>query len=205
MRIVKVIVIITAVTLLLSAIVFAAGLGLSTWTAVTEAIVDADLFAITDVSDETGSTSGTSKKATGTQLKTYFNRANEVVKTSNATLSLDEMTGRFITNYGETDDADLILTASDIDTSIGHTFIYTIVSAMTTNDTCFKAAADNKINFEGTAQTADNGCICNELPGLGDELACYNVTIGASQSNWFCKATMGTWVAVEDNVGDCPD
>ena len=46
--------------LLLSAFVFAAGLGLSTWTAVTEAIVDADLFAITDDSDKTGSSDGTS-------------------------------------------------------------------------------------------------------------------------------------------------
>lgn len=45
-----------------------AGVGLSTWTAVTEDLATDDLFGITDKSDTTGSSDGTSKKLTYTQL-----------------------------------------------------------------------------------------------------------------------------------------
>lgn len=63
---------IAALLLLVPSTVFgAAGQGISTWTAQSQAIADGDFFAITDISDTTGSDDGTSKKATGLQVKTY--------------------------------------------------------------------------------------------------------------------------------------
>jgi hypothetical protein len=131
-------------------------------------------------------------------------RLGEVIKTASATLTTSETNGQLITNYGETDDADLILTSHDIDTFPGNSFVYNIVTTMATNDTCFKAAADNLINFEGT-NGADNGCVCNASPTLGNKLTCYALTTGASVADWYCEGTRGTWVAVADNTGDCPD
>src|SRR5665648_343257 len=49
----------------------ATGQGIFSWTAQTESLQDADLLPITDVSDTTQSTSGSSKKITASQLKTY--------------------------------------------------------------------------------------------------------------------------------------
>jgi hypothetical protein len=131
-------------------------------------------------------------------------RLNEVIKVASASLTLQEVAGTVISNYGETDDADLILTGPDIDTYGGASFVYNIVAAMATNDTCVKAAADNLINFEGTNGAA-NGCVCNAAPALGDKLTCYSLTTGAGATDWFCEGTRGTWAAVADNTGDCPD
>jgi len=129
----------------------------------------------------------------------------EVIKTSDATLTDKEVSGTSITNYAETDDADLILTGPDIDTAPGRNFILTIVTAMATYDMCFKASADNLINLDGTAG-ADNGCVCNSTPTAGDTIACYGVTTGASVADWMCKTITGTtWAAVADATGSCPD
>lgn len=57
--------------LLLPAVLWAAGVGISTWTKYSGAIADGDYIAMTDVSDTTGSSDGTSKAATAAQLKTY--------------------------------------------------------------------------------------------------------------------------------------
>ncbi len=51
---------------------FAAGQGISTWSAMVDSIADTDLFGITDTSDTTQSSSGSSKRITGTQLKSYL-------------------------------------------------------------------------------------------------------------------------------------
>lgn len=67
-KIIGVIALFVSVPLLMAA----SGVGISAWTAVTEALTDSDFFAVTDVSDTSGSDTGTNKKATGTQVKTYI-------------------------------------------------------------------------------------------------------------------------------------
>lgn len=111
-----------------------------------------------------------------------------------------------MSNYGETDDANLVLTLPDIDTYAGIRFKVHAATDMTTNDWCIKAAADNKFYLGGTAG-ADNGCICldNGNFDVGDELNCYTATNGASVTDIFCVATVGAWTAVADNTGSCPD
>jgi len=161
---------------------------------------------LSDAADTIVEKSGSYTDATGTYQTSGVvgGRLGEIIKTASATLTAYETNGTVISNYGETDDADLILTGNDVDTLPGHSFVYNIVAAMATNDTCFKAAADNLLNFEGTSG-ADNGCICNAAPSLGDKLTCYALTTGASAADWFCEGTRGTWAAVADNTGDCPD
>lgn len=131
-------------------------------------------------------------------------RVGEVIKTASATLTLTEVASTLISNYGETDDADLILTLPDLDTYQGSNFIYRIETAMATNDTCVKAAADNAFMLAGAAG-ADNGCICNAAPAVGDKLTCVVWTNGASTVVIDCEATRGTWAIVADATGDCPD
>jgi len=64
---------IAAILLLLSVPVLmaATGVGPSAWTKFTQAIADGDFIAMTDISDTTQSSSGTSKAATALQMKTY--------------------------------------------------------------------------------------------------------------------------------------
>ena len=129
----------------------------------------------------------------------------EVIKTASATLTTTEVFGTIISNYEETDDADLILTLPDLDSYPGANFVYHIATAMATNDTCLKAAADNAFTL-GTTEGADNGCICNTAPTKYDKLTCYAATSGAGAITNVCVATQGTsWAIVADNTGDCPD
>jgi len=131
-------------------------------------------------------------------------RSPEIIKTADATLTLAEVSGTFLSNYGETDDADLILTLTDLDLYPGANFLYRIEAAMATNDTCIKAAADNAFMLDGSAG-ADNGCICNTAPAVGDKLTCAAFTNGASTVVIDCEGTRGTWAIVADNTGDCPN
>jgi hypothetical protein len=64
--------ILSVILLFIASSAFAAGQGLSTWTAMTYAIADADLFGITDISDTTQSSDGSSRKVTGTQIKSWL-------------------------------------------------------------------------------------------------------------------------------------
>jgi hypothetical protein len=130
--------------------------------------------------------------------------SKEVVKTASATLEALEVSGTVITNYGETDDANLVLTLPDLDTTPGANFIGKVSTAMSTYDVCFKAAADNAFVLDGTAG-ADNGCICNATPTLRDKLACVATTSAAGAVEIDCETTRGTWALVADNTGSCPN
>ena len=205
MRIVKVIVIITAVTLLLSAIVFAAGLGLSTWTAVTEAIVDADLFAITDVSDETGSTSGTSKKATGTQLKTYFYASPTLVTpvigvaTGTSLITTGSIQGKIkVTNKSE--GATLTSTEMDGMVFVTATAIIKLPPVIIGSSVCIYSttAAAISLDPDDADQIRLNGVLdatpgdsITSASGAGD----FVCVIGDSAVGWTTLGISGVWTA----------
>jgi hypothetical protein len=131
-------------------------------------------------------------------------RSAEVIKTASATLTELEVSGTVITNYGETDDANLILTIPDLDAAPGANFIGKVATAMSTYDFCYKAAADNAFVLDGTAG-ADNGCICNATPALRDKLVCVATTSAAGAVEIDCETTRGTWALVADNTGSCPN
>jgi hypothetical protein len=130
--------------------------------------------------------------------------SKEFTKTATATLELLEVSGTVVTNYGETDDANLVLTLPDLDAYPGTNFIGKVSTAMPTYDFCFKTAADNAFVLDGTAG-ADNGCICNATPALRDKVACVATTTAAGAVEIDCETTRGTWALVADNTGSCPN
>jgi len=160
-------------------------------------------FQVGSAGDLTITPSGTGEDTVGI-AGAFTSRAFEVIKAASATLTAAESNGTTITNYGETDDAHLILTLPDLDTTPGANFLLTTVTDMTTYDFGIKAAADNHFILDGVAG-ADNGCILAADPAPYDKLSCVAITNGSSTVYIDCETVRGTWAIVADNTGSCPN
>ena len=158
----------------LSAIGFAAGLGISTWTALSETPSAADLFAITDTSDTTGSSAGTSKSV----LYKYVIQPRVVNKSTGTTLTDDEMDSMVFVSDAVT----TVLPAVEIGQSV---CFYSTTAATIIIDT----NASDGIVLHGAARLDDGNTIENTSAAAGDFIC----LIGDSADGWTTLGYSGTW------------
>ena len=158
----------------LAAIGFAAGLGISTWTELAETPASGDIMAITDVSDTSGSTSGTSKRV----YHKYVIKPRVVNKSTATTLTDDEMDGVvFVSDAVKTD-----LPAVEI----GQTVCFYSTTAATI---IIDPNANDGIVLEGASRLTDGNTIENTSAAAGD----FVCLIGDSAAGWTTLGINGTW------------
>ena len=158
----------------LAAIGFAAGLGISTWTELAETPASGDLMALTDVSDTSGSSSGTSKKV----LYKNAIKPRVVNKSTATTLTDDEMDGMVFVSAAVKTDLPAV--------EIGQTVCFYSTTAATI---IVDPNASDGIVLDGAARLTDGNTIENTSAAAGDFIC----LIGDSADGWTTLGMSGTW------------
>ena len=174
MRDVKIIGLTILMVFLVYALAWAAGEGLSTWTELAEVPASGDWMALTDVSDTTGSTDGTSKKVL------YKNAAKLVIvnKSSGTTLTDDEMGGMVFVSAAVTTTLPAV--------EIGQTVCFYSTAA---NTIIVDVNASDGIVLNGASRLTDGNVIENTSAAAGD----FVCLVGDSADGWTTLGYIGTW------------
>jgi len=117
---------------------------------------------------------------------------SEIIQASSDTLTVAEVRGTIISNYGQGAANNLqgLPTAAE-----GMNFIGVCGTAQAANYFGFQAGATDKIYLNGVAG-ADNGSVLIAVPVVGSSIVFYTFQTGAGVYDWGAITVSGLWVAV---------
>lgn len=116
---------------------------------------------------------------------------SEIIQAASDTLTVAEMRGVLISNYGQgsSDNLQTLPVAAE-----GMHFIVICGTAQGSNYFRLQAAANDKIYLEGSAGS-DNGYVSIAAPVVGAAIAFFTFQTGAATWDWFANTIYGTWIA----------
>lgn len=118
-----------------------------------------------------------------------FNHAfTEIVKASSDTLTVSDVYGTLISNYGQAaENTQTLPTAEE-----GLNFIAQI-STSGAGAFHIKAGPNDKIYLDGTALDDGDKISCT-TPAVGDFITAWTFKTGANSWDWMCTSGIGTWI-----------
>lgn len=137
-----------------------------------------------------GATIGATTPANGDFLLLTGN-FDEIVQASSDTLTVAELRGQTISNYGQgaADNLQTLPTAAE-----GMSFTAVCGTAQASNYFGFKADTNDKFYLDGTAGS-DNGIVKIAAPVVGAMIYFYTFQTGATTWDWAALTVSGLWVA----------
>jgi len=122
-------------------------------------------------------------------MRDYSVGVNEVIKSSTATLTTDEVTGTIICNYGQSADVTLTLPTA----SKGLTFMV-VLSTEVSKYFRIKPATNDKIYLSGVAG-ADGKYVGVSSAKAGNTISFASFKADASSYDWIAVPISGDWKA----------
>lgn len=131
-------------------------------------------------------------------LKAYFDtlyaggvaKATEVTAASSTTLTVANVSGTIITNYGQ-GTADVIATLPAAESGLN--FVATIGTAQASNKWGFRAGTNDKIYLDGVAGSDNQYVKCT--PASGYTITGYTFKNSDGNYDWIFITGVGTWTA----------
>ncbi len=118
---------------------------------------------------------------------TKYGLIDEIAKSTTATLTIAEVSGVLINNFGQTTRSTLTLPIA----AEGYNFIAQCGTSGVS--TMFKADSDTYIILDGIAlDDADKVSI--ELPALGDHITFWTIQSGTTTFEWIASSGIGDWI-----------
>lgn len=174
--------------MLIPAICIGAGVGIYSWTALSGDIADDDLVGVTDTSDTTQSTNGSSKKATMAQLYDYTSKPKTLNLIADTSISAAQiLANKFITNAGAT--VTIAITLPAVSYEISRAVV--VESAQIIH---ISPPSGEAFDLSGTTLTADQSFAGPST--AGSKVVITRQRNAAGSWIWSADVVRGTWAGI---------